>query len=911
MATTEKKTASTRMKILASVLLACILATSSLLTASASDEISGDGSTLTGESVAPEPEEEGGLSEDVPESTAEDEDFPPEDAAGFLDAPEVDDEGEELAGAFMATKTGSEEGALRLIDSGISGGCKWEVSEEGELYIYPTSGGSGTLAAMNHSGLVPWFKHAESITSLRIAPGVIANEISNSIFSSLQITTLAGLENLDISRVTQMTGWFRGCTKLTTPDFPADFDTSHIKGMGNMFGGCTGLVSLDFPATFNLSNIENVSSMFAGCTGLTSLNFSASFITSSVTTMKSMFDGCTGITKPDFPATFTTSAVTDMNYMFQGCTSLASLDFPAAFDTSNVETMEWMFADCEALTSFNFPSTFVTPKVTSMKGMFIRCSGFTRPDFPATFTAEKVENMSSMFQGCRSLETLNFPATFDTSNVTDMGAMFHTCHALTTPDFSPTFNTSNVLNMGTMFGYSYGLKDLNFPPTFNTSNVINMSGMFDYCKALTSADLPETFKTSKVENMYVMFRYCLELESISLPESFDTSSVENMQKMFANNPKLAEINFSTTFDTSAVTDMEGMFQYCPSLSQLDLQNFDTSLVSAMDDYMFYGCDSLTKIILGPKFSFSGANGPDGERPMRLFRPKKPEASYTGNWISQNNLLEKYAGNAIPNCVADTYVAEVRTLAPIIEDAVLEDAQEGDDARIVTLTYEVKAAPSSPVAASTLWVKGPEDGDFAPAGTDSAFGPTASDKDGLEYEVSIPNFIYGTYTFKLVSNYGLGQSDPDIQEFFFKAPDFISVEVPLVLSFEVMSDGEVTLLTEDSYQVKNLGNVPVKITNINAVRENDELDVDTPWECLVEDEEEALWSGSFKNGLGDNGLLSTYFETNFIPVDGALALLWRAPNESTAAFQQLYEKLPDQEEGDASYGRVVYTVAKSE
>ena len=157
---------------------------------------------------------------------------------------------------------------------------------------------------------------------------------------------IEGLEHLNTSQVTSMSGLFSGCGSLTSLDLTC-FDTSKVTDMGWMFEGCGSLTSLDL-TRFDTSKVTDMGWMFSGCGSLTSLDLTR-FDTSQVTDMEEMFSGCESLTALDL-SSFDTSEVSYMRGMFYSCKSLTALDL-SSFDTSNVTDMRGMFYSCESLTT--------------------------------------------------------------------------------------------------------------------------------------------------------------------------------------------------------------------------------------------------------------------------------------------------------------------------------------------------------------------------------------------------------------------------------------------------------------------------------------------------------------------------------------------------------------------------------
>ena len=356
------------------------------------------------------------------------------------------------------------------------------------------------------------------------------------------LTEIEGIENLNTSCSTNMSGMFRGCSSLTSLDL-SNFDTSSVTDMSYMFNGCTSLTSLNLNG-FETSLVRNMIYMFYDCSSLTSLDLS-SFITGNVTSMLGMFSECTSLTS--LKMNFSTDNVEDMSLMFYGCSSLTSLDL-SSFNTSKVTDMMSMFNGCNSLTSLNLNG----------------------------FETSLVRNMSGMFYDCRSLTSLDL-SSFDTSNVTVMYSMFFECNSLTSLDVS-NFNTSKVTNMNSMFSKCNSLTSLNLS-NFRTGSVTNMGNMFGGCSKLTT--LNQAFSTQEVTEMSFMFNGCSSLTSLDLT-GFNTAQVTDMSWMFGGCEKLTTILVSasnedaTFWDTSSVTSSDGMFNDCSKLKGYQGTAYDSS-----------------------------------------------------------------------------------------------------------------------------------------------------------------------------------------------------------------------------------------------------------------------------------------------------------------------------------------------
>ena len=93
-----------------------------------------------------------------------------------------------------------------------------------------------------------------------------------------------GFSATDTSMITDMSGMFNLCSKLTSLDL-SGFNTSMVTNMHDMFNSCSSLTSLDL-SSFNTSAVTNMGSMFNSCRSLTSLILGPNFFkTSKVTSV--------------------------------------------------------------------------------------------------------------------------------------------------------------------------------------------------------------------------------------------------------------------------------------------------------------------------------------------------------------------------------------------------------------------------------------------------------------------------------------------------------------------------------------------------------------------------------------------------------------------------------------------------
>ena len=237
----------------------------------------------------------------------------------------------------------------------------------------------------------------------------------------------------DLSRVTDMSGMFRGTTA-----FNGDlsyWDVSSVTNMEFMFAAATAFdQSL---SSWDVSSATNMKFMFFGATAFN--GDLSSWDVSSVDDMRGMFYGATAFDQS--LSSWDVSSVDDMRGMFYGATAFdQSL---SSWDVSSVTSMNTMFRDAVAFDQSL--SSWDVSSVTSMNGMFFNATAFDQS--LSTWDVSSVTNMEFMFFNATAFDRPL--STWDVSSVTDMTAMFFGATAFDRP-LSP-WDVSSATDMGLMF----------------------------------------------------------------------------------------------------------------------------------------------------------------------------------------------------------------------------------------------------------------------------------------------------------------------------------------------------------------------------------------------------------------------------------------------------------------------------
>ena len=390
---------------------------------------------------------------------------------------------------------------------------------------------------------------------------------TNDWFANMtNLTTINGIEYLNTSMVTTMSGMFSGCSSLTSLALTG-FNTANVENTSHMFYGCTGLTTLDL-SSFNTEKVSATLYMFYNCSGLTTICTSDDFDVSQATSSGSMFEGCTslvGMNGTAYSASHTdaeyaridaegtpcylsykpyavyNSSTTTLTFY---CDGKASEKTGTVYDMNEGDSAPVWYKNGKSthVTNVAFDASFANARPTTTYYWFYGMTSLTSITGIEYLHTDNVTTFSSMFTECSSLTSVGDLSTWDTSNVTSMYEMFLGCSSLTVLDLS-TWDTGNVTNMRYMFSSCSSLIKLELSG-WNTGNVTNTAYMFSSCSSLTELDLSK-WNTTHVTNMMYMFNRCSSLKTIYVGSGWSTTNVTSSTSstsMFANCTSLKGMN---------------------------------------------------------------------------------------------------------------------------------------------------------------------------------------------------------------------------------------------------------------------------------------------------------------------------------------------------------------------------------
>ena len=432
--------------------------------------------------------------------------------------------------AYDATKVSSE---YARIDSSGSPGYFTEPrpmpvavfsSALGRLTFYydmedhAAEGSVYSLALCTADSNPPWYSDRSSITEVRFDESFAAYRPTACYrwFNlCVNLTTVLGIENLDVSDATTMKQMFASCESLTTLDL-SRFDTRKVTTMGNMFYHCSALTTIYVSSDFVTEALDNQSeNVFDTCTHLVG-GAGTQFEQSKRNATYARIDTV------DTPGYFTELGAEPVALLSNDGKQLTFY-----YGTQDLSGMGTVYSVTEA--EARDPATQTPPWAGA-------ASTVTTVRFDRSFANYKPTHCGRWFSEFTKLTKVQDLGNLDLSNATSLRLMFYRCSALTALDLS---------------GHE-------------VTGVTDFFGMFRGCSSLTSLDLSK-LDTSSATVMTMMFGECQSLTSLDL-SSFDTAKVTSMMNMFADCIALETVLVSGGFTNAAVTDKsEYVFYGCIKL----------------------------------------------------------------------------------------------------------------------------------------------------------------------------------------------------------------------------------------------------------------------------------------------------------------------------------------------------------
>ncbi|KRK71026.1 BspA family leucine-rich repeat surface protein [Lacticaseibacillus nasuensis] len=280
------------------------------------------------------------------------------------------------------------------------------------------------------------------------------------------LESITGLENVDVSQMTDMSFLFAVATKDN--GIPTMTKLTTIEGLGN----------------WDVSHVTTMADMFWKDTNLTTVSGLDQWETSRLTDMNHMFAEDAAIqTLPDL-SKWDTSHVTDFSFSFYKMTALTTLSGLDKWDVGNGEKFQYMFAEDPALAAINL-QPWQPAKADDFTSMFENDTGLTSLDLH-DWDVSAATKFDSMFRNNAALTTLNLTGWQPTAGVNFM-SMFQDDSKLTNLDVA-NWQMANADTTSFMFAEDAGLTSLDVSG-WSMANVTAMNNMFENMTNVKALDV--------------------------------------------------------------------------------------------------------------------------------------------------------------------------------------------------------------------------------------------------------------------------------------------------------------------------------------------------------------------------------------------------------------------------------------
>ena len=207
-------------------------------------------------------------------------------------------------------------------------------------------------------------------------------------FAGCDLTSLHGLENLDVSTVEDMVGMLQNNTNLTDISALLGWNTESLEKLDQFLMGCSKLANLHGLENFDVSNVDSMASFLEGCSKVSSLTALSNWTPKPTSVYK--FACNTSIRKLDGLENFDVSACTDFASAFQGNYYLTDCDGVSGWDVSSGTNFSYMLQGAYWLTSLkafenwnfggNCGSAFYIASIMDVNDVIFDLSRVTNPN---------------------------------------------------------------------------------------------------------------------------------------------------------------------------------------------------------------------------------------------------------------------------------------------------------------------------------------------------------------------------------------------------------------------------------------------------------------------------------------------------------------------------------------------------
>lgn len=268
------------------------------------------------------------------------------------------------------------------------------------------------------------------------------------------LSTIAGLETWNTSRVTDMSEVFCSCPRLGNPEV-SGWNTESCTTMKSMFANLVG-------------NPNNT---------MTDLNLSG-WKTDKCTSFSGMFQNNKALTSVGDLSKWNTRNCQDFSYMFCGTDSLRSAGDIGKWDIRNARDLSGMFEDCGIVGLDLFAGGHDPEELEEIRGIFKNTRLHSIGRMPG-WSMINLKDSSWAFSGVLGLDYLSF--SWIPSGLTKVDHMFYKSGLVSVSFYNTDF--SSVTDIDDMFSESPKLRSVSLGPGFDPINAAS-GHMFRGCNDL-------------------------------------------------------------------------------------------------------------------------------------------------------------------------------------------------------------------------------------------------------------------------------------------------------------------------------------------------------------------------------------------------------------------------------------------
>ncbi|MDK8117021.1 MBG domain-containing protein [Limosilactobacillus reuteri] len=225
-----------------------------------------------------------------------------------------------------------------------------------------------------------------------------ANSLDTSSVTSMQstfenasnISSLTGISDWDVQKVTNMTRIFNQVTKVPDLSPLSNWKTGSLQNLNTAFAN-NSFTNLQGLENWNVSHVTDMNSTFMGDTILNDLNALVKWDISNVTNLSMMFNRDSNLVTLTGLENWNTSKVTNLNATFANEGSLVDASAIANWNTSNVTNMSVLFAGSNA--QYVDFSNWDFSKVTSASNVIKNTQSVIYLGNNSTLTADKLNTL--------------------------------------------------------------------------------------------------------------------------------------------------------------------------------------------------------------------------------------------------------------------------------------------------------------------------------------------------------------------------------------------------------------------------------------------------------------------------------------------------------------------------------------